>query len=341
MIIKTLKWLFLGLLAVILLCAAVLHFSARAALDKDFHHSAAVAELPLFDPASSQDLVRIPASGFEFRARVANFGADNTELPGVILLHGWPETSAMWLDMIPELKAAGYRVVAFDQRGYSPGARPEGWENYSVSTLVGDILAVADAAGFEEFHLVGHDWGAIVGWATTIGHPDRVRSWTALSIAHPKAFGDAIQNDPDQAARSRYVMLFATPWLAESVFLADDMGLLKATYASMGEDQLQEYLAVFSEPGAMTGGFNWYRAAARSSFEAEDAQDPMVETPTLFIWGRNDVAAGPVAVEATRNYMRGPYRKVELEAGHWLMEEVPEPVVRETLTHIRENTGPG
>ena len=84
----------------------------------------------------------------------------------VILLHGFPETSHMWSGLLPALAAAGYRCIAPDQRGYSEGARPEGVEHYATTALVADVLAIADAEGFDRFHLIGHDWGAVVGWRT-------------------------------------------------------------------------------------------------------------------------------------------------------------------------------
>ena len=94
----------------------------------------------------------------------------------VILLHGFPETSAMWTPLIEAAASDGFRVVAFDQRGYSPGARPDDVAAYAVPALVDDVLAVADALGFQRFHLVGHDWGCVVGWSVASLHPDRVTS---------------------------------------------------------------------------------------------------------------------------------------------------------------------
>ena len=94
--------------------------------------------------------------------------------PGLFLLHGFPVTSAMWEPLIAPAAAAGYRVIAFDQRGYSPGARPAGVDAYRVDRTLEDVLAVADAAGFERFHLVGHDWGCVVGWRAAVSHLEQV-----------------------------------------------------------------------------------------------------------------------------------------------------------------------
>ncbi|MEA3055414.1 MAG: hypothetical protein QOD30_846, partial [Actinomycetota bacterium] len=126
-----------------------------------------------------------------FEARVA--GPDDGE--PVLLLHGFPQTSYSWRAQLEALGAAGYRAIAPDQRGYSPGARPTEVEAYAIEHLVADVVGMADALGLERFDLVGHDWGAAVAWATAITRPDRVRSLAALSVPHPDAFRRALQGE--------------------------------------------------------------------------------------------------------------------------------------------------
>ena len=117
----------------------------------------------------------VEANGMTFRCRTAGDSGDP-----VMLLHGFPETSHMWTDLIPRLAEAGYRTLAPDLRGYSPGARPDDVSAYSYEALASDVFALADASGFERFHLVGHDWGAIIGWAAVdIDGGKRIASWTS------------------------------------------------------------------------------------------------------------------------------------------------------------------
>ena len=158
----------------------------------------------------------LSANGMTFRCREA--GPEGGE--PVILLHGFPETSHMWLPLMERLAGEGYRCLAPDQRGYSPGARPEGIENYRYQDVAGDVVALADAAGFDRFHLVGHDWGAGCGWVVVALTPGRLLSWTSLSTPHVGAFGRAIRNDPDQANRSQYITFFQTPGVAEKAALS-------------------------------------------------------------------------------------------------------------------------
>ncbi len=309
-----------------------LWWGASASLDRSLTHTRATAALPMFTEGAGDGLVRIPANGMTFRARIAGFADRGTPPTGnVILLHGFPETSVMWLPLIDAAAAAGYRVVAFDQRGYSPGARPLDRDAYSADQLVGDALAVADAVGFEQFHLVGHDWGSAVGWQIVFAEPQRVRSWTALSIPHIVAFANALQNDDEQRDRSAYMAFFWLPWLPEQMLARNDMAQLRELYAEHPQVEVDEYLAVFREPGALTGALNWYRGG----FGGSIAPDLGVTTPTLFIWGNRDPAVGRAAVEGQTQFMKGPFEVLELDTGHWLMATAPDEVVPAVMRHLR------
>jgi pimeloyl-ACP methyl ester carboxylesterase len=332
MLLKTIKWVLIALLAALLVAALVLDIGARRALDNEGLYTAAAESLPAFEPDMGAGLAGLTVDGQTFRLRVAGFNGD-ADRPAVMLLHGFPVTSAMWLPLIEPLAAAGFRVVAPDQRGYSPLARPEGAPAYRLDLLSADILAIADALGLDRFHLVGHDWGAISGWYTVMHHPQRFASWTGLSVPHPAAFMEAVQNDPDQRSRSRYVMLFVTPWLPEVLFTRNDLGWLRTLYQDMGAGQRVEYLAAFAEPGALTAALNWYRATAFHPLE-EDSMAIPVSTPTLFIWGNRDQAIAASGVAAQQAYLEGPYREVELDAGHWLVNEAADTVLAELLGHL-------
>ena len=337
MVLKLAKKLLIGLAILIAVALLVLYLGSTLSLDRSFGYTQQSSLLPLMSASSAQaeeiKLVRIPAGEFEFRARVAG---DPQSDQVVILLHGFPVTSAMWTPMIMPLANAGYRVIAFDQRGYSPGARPRERQSYDISLLIEDVLAIADSAGADEFHLVGHDWGSIVGWATVMQHPERVKSWTALSIAHPSAFGEAIANDPDQRSRSSYIALFRLPFIPEALFTFNGLALLETLFAPMTEVQVQEYLAVFAEPYALTAALNWYRSIDEGITVAS-GQDAQIRTPTLFFWGNADTAAGRTAVETQQQYMEGPYEFIEIDGDHWLMESHGEFITGEVLEHLARN----
>ncbi len=252
----------------------------------------------------------------------------------VLLLHGFPETSESWNRQVPALAAAGYRVVAPDQRGYSPGARPTDQLAYSSLRLVGDVLALADAFGAERFHLVGHDWGGAVAWQVAGRHPERLRSLTVLSTPHPAAFGVALAGEggSDQASRSGYMDFFRTEG-SEDVMLADDAGLLKLVYLGSGltEDEAAPYLAALASPDALRAALCWYRAADITLVEG---LGPIV-SPTLYIWSTDDVALGREAAEATARFVDGPYRFEVLDGvDHWVGEHAPDSVNALLLEHL-------
>jgi len=334
MVLKFFKYIFLGVFAILILLLLVFVTSSKMSMDSNFSHTNESKDLQKFSCSVGDGIVNISAGEMTFRARIAGFDTNNSK-EVVILLHGFPVTSAMWLDLIGPLKEAGYKVVAFDQRGYSPLARPETLDSYQISEITQDIFAVADVIGTEEFHLIGHDWGAVVGWSAVLSDPSRISSWTALSLPHPAAFGAALADDPDQQDRSSYVDFFQTPWLPETVFSFNNFSLLKTLLGGMSDEKMKEYISVFSEPGAMTSALNWYRALGDDlGFNSDDANFLEVNTPTLFMWGNRDASVGRVAIDGMTEFMKGPYTNIELDAGHWLFVDQPERVISEILIHI-------
>jgi pimeloyl-ACP methyl ester carboxylesterase len=292
-------------------------------------HTEMTEALPLFD-GTEDGLVRIKANSMEFRARAAGFANRGGE--GVILLHGFPETSIMWKPLLDKLSAAGYRAIAYDQRGYSPGARPFAQNDYTKGKIATDVLAVADAAGFDRFHVIGHDFGGAIAWTVADRYPQRVLSLTSLSMPHPTALAEALADPDSQLRRSSYVLFYRLPVLPELV-----LGFNKASFLEYLKwqdhppEQIEEYERVFGEPGALHAALNWYRA-----FEFRSL-DPVgkVRPPTLFIWGREDGAFGRVAATETVNYMDGAYRLHTVAAGHNLMLEAQEIVTEDVLAHLK------
>ena len=258
--------------------------------------------------------------------------------PAVVLLHGFPETSACWRLLVPVLAAAGYRVIAPDQRGYSPRARPREASAYRSDRLVGDVLGLADALGADSFHLVGHDWAAAVAWQVAGHHPDRLLTLTILSVPHPAAFGAALAGDggSDQASRSSYMEFFRTAG-SEDTLLADDAALLRLLYAGSGlsDEESAPYLDALADPVALGAALNWYRGA---DITLVDGLGPIV-TPTLYVWSSEDVALGREAAEATGGFVEGPYRFEVLEGvDHWIAEHAPDSMARLVLEHVGQSS---
>lgn len=278
--------------------------------------------------------VELTANGLRFKCRTQGSKGEP-----VIMLHGFPETSHMWLPLMAKLSSEGYQCLAPDQRGYSPGARPEGIENYRYTHLSDDVIALADEMGYDKFHLIGHDHGAGVGWTVTHNHPDRVHSWTAMSVPHIAAFGRAIREDKDQSERSQYIGVFQQVGEAEKLLSADNLAPLKAIWDKGSAEQVEEYVNVFSQEGALTGALNWYRGSLSLEEGTNDATQAVgdIATPTLCLWGNEDTAIGRQSTEWAAEYMTGPYRFVEMNVGHWLIQEAKDQVIEEILSHLQTN----
>ena len=246
----------------------------------------------------------------------------------VILLHGFPQSKESWDALTPHLTGAGYRVLAPDQRGYSPDARPGGVEHYRMPALLADALAVLDHVGVPAAHVVGHDWGAAVAWHVAGRHPQRVRTLTAVSVPHPVAFVEALRSDPDQRARSRYMKDWLDPAAEESLLSG---GLEQALGGVPGVDT-EAYLRVLREPGALTAALSWYRAQSLADLEGLGP----VTAPTLHVWSDADPALGPTGARTTGDHVAGPYR-LEVLAGisHWVPEQAPEQLSELVLEHLR------
>ena len=249
----------------------------------------------------------------------------------VMLLHGFPETSLSWSTVVPQLVDAGLRVMAPDQRGYSPGARPSDVADYTTDALAGDVVAIADSLGLDAFHLVGHDWGAAVAWVAAAKHGDRLQSLTAVSVPHLAAYGGALRRDPDQQQRASYIALLRQEGKAEHVLLEDDARRLRVMYGdAVPASQAASYLAHLSEPGALTAALNWYRA-----MQADLASLPVVTVPTTYVWSDQDLAIGRVPAELCGDFVDADFRFVELVGvSHWIPEQAPDALAEAIIARV-------
>lgn len=241
----------------------------------------------------------------------------------LLALHGFPQRCTSWTTVAQRLADVGIRTLAVDQRGYSAGARPGDIAAYAMPHLVADVVAVIEALG-EPVHLVGHDWGGVVGWQVAARRPDLVRTWTAVSTPNASAINEVLASDPEQRARFHYINFFRQEGTAERALLADGAAGLAAIYGGrVAPERVADDVAFFAVPGVLTAALSWYRAMARSD---ADGLGP-VTVPTSFVWGDGDLAFGRAAAERTASFVDAPYRFVPLAgASHWLPDEAPDMV---------------
>lgn len=236
----------------------------------------------------------------------------------VVLLHGFPQTATSWAKVVPQLHALGFRTVAPTQRGYSPGARPRGRFAYRMSALVGDVRALIEALDSGPVHLVGHDWGAAVGWAVSARHPEMVRSFTSVSVPHPLAFLRSMLTTT-QVLRSWYMLAFQVPWLPEWLLGMTAQLRKGLTRAGLSAEQVEHVVAEVAATGGMRGAVNWYRAM----FIAGPKSLLTVRVPTTHVWSTRDRFVTRRSAELAARYVRGPYELEVLDASHWIPDERP------------------
>lgn len=279
-----------------------------------FYHfkSTAKGYLAKWDPEAYS---KVEANGLKFSV---NLRGESTNTP-VILLHGFPESAVMWDQFMDDLAAKNYYAIAPNQRGYSSGARPGEISDYSLDLLVSDVLSIADNLGIKQFHLIGHDWGAGVGWKLAADHADRVLSYVAISVPHIDSFGKAYREDPDQYESSDYIRFFQKAILPEFVLAKNDYESLKAVWTAHAASETEHYLRILKQEDALTAAINWYRA----NFPAFETGLNIgeVNVPTTFIWGNQDLALKRSGVAGTRDLVTSDYQFIEMEAGHWIIQE--------------------
>lgn len=253
----------------------------------------------------------------------------------VVLLHGFPQDASSYDDVVPHLHAQGLRTLVPTQRGYTATALPDRRRDYRMSELVGDVVALLDAAGLERTHLVGHDWGGALAWAVAGVRPDRVRSLTVLSTPHPAAMTAALLKS-SQGLKSWYMAFFQLPLLPELALRQGGQARLARNLSRSGlpPAHVARYCATLTDRGTATGALNWYRGLPWSL----RAPLPKVGVPTTYVWGRQDFALGRYAAEHTADHVVGDYRFEALDAGHWLPETRPEEVATAILERTRSAT---
>lgn len=298
---------------------------------------AAAPGAPLSDAgvedASSTEtrMERVTVGDFVFDVRVA--GPKSGE--PVILLHGFPESSYEWRNQIAALARAGYRAIAPDQRGYSPGARPKAISDYAITLLAEDVVGIADAMGVDRFHLVGHDWGAAVAWAVAKLAEARVRTVSPISVPHPDAFRLVLADKTScQYAASSYFDLFTTPEATNSM-LSGDAGFFRSLFVGLDPADVEVYIDALGNFDAMDAALNWYRANVANR-QIVGPELGKITVPTMFIWSDADVALCRAGADITGNYVEGPYRfEIIPGVSHWVPELASDKVNELLLSALR------
>jgi pimeloyl-ACP methyl ester carboxylesterase len=246
--------------------------------------------------------------------------------PAVVLLHGFPEFWYSCHKQIAPLAAAGFRVIVPDQRGYNKSSKPSGVRSYALTELVSDVIAIADQLGRERIFLAGHDWGAAVAWSVAILHPNRVAKLAILNVPHPSVMRRYLMQNRRQLRKSWYMFFFQIPYLPEAFLSASNFrrGIASLVSSSrpgtFSADDLAQYRSAWSQPGALTGMINWYRAAFR---HRTTFPDRIVRVPTRILWGMRDAFLMAEMAQDSLRYCTDAELIQFPDATHWLQHEEP------------------
>ncbi len=246
----------------------------------------------------------------------------------LFLLHGFPDFWYGWKSLIPLLKDT-YKLIIPDLRGYNLSDKPKGVENYDMNILIEDLINLVDYFKFDEIYLAGHDWGGVIAWCFAEKYPDRVEKMMILNAPHPKIFQEQLSKNKAQQRASFYIFEFLKPHGEQFVIKNDFKWLKWAVFSGMDkkkdftEYDKQKYLKAWSEPGAIEGGVNYYRA--NLNFKAWTGK---IKVPTIVIHGMDDVAVLPSVLDGLDEYVKNlKIVKVE-KASHWVMHDVPELIAK-------------
>jgi len=266
--------------------------------------------------------------------------AGDPRSPAVVLLHGFPESHRTWRAIAPRLAERFYLVMP-DQLGFAGSDRPQDEKDYASDKLVGDLFELADALGLETFALVGHDWGGAIAWAAALKRPERLTRLAIINSPHPWVFQKSLIEDADQREASQYITAFRQPGFEQAVEAMGFDAFFRKTFArhvdlgAIPEDEKQQYLADWSQPGGFAAMLNWYRGS-RLVVPPPGVTVPLpdwllrafpkVEVSTLVIWGMKDTALLPIQLDGLDELVDDLTIVRLPDVGHFAPWEAPDEV---------------
>lgn len=330
---------------VLALCAA----ACAGSTARDVQTSSALAQLP---GKWDNHFVELKTEGGPLQMHY--LAAGPKDAPRVILLHGFPDFSYGWREVVP-LLAKDYRVLAPDLRGYAATDKPK--SGYDLDTLASDIVAFADAVAQADgaapdapTHLVGHDWGAAVGWWAVLKAPKRFTTFTALSVPHPRTFAEYLANNEEQRKKSKYMKRLTLP-LVPALFAgmrdkkrAELYGESLTRKEAFGDSQLIWYRTAFDSRWETRGPLRYYKERFRRAKDNEKTagEAPNIAIPVLVLWGKQDKYLMWEMAQDSCKYVEQGHCEAQVfdEAGHWVHWDNPTGVVQRWRAFVAQAAAP-
>jgi len=279
-------------------------------------------------PIESREVV---ANGLRFHVQTCG---DPSSRKLAICLHGFPELGYSWRFQLPVLAELGYQVWAPDLRGYGKSDRPAHMNDYAIEVLMEDVGQLIDASGAESTLLLAHDWGAVIAWQFAMHRVRDLEGLVIMNVPHPAAMAAQPRNFR-QLMRSWYVLFFQIPWLPEFLLglrgakaIGDGFVGMAVNKEQFSEEVLEVYRGAARQPGALRAMVNYYRAYVRGGGLKRQAElgYPPIETPTLMLWGEQDIALGKELTYGTEEHVKPFTLRYLPDASHWVQQDAPETV---------------
>jgi epoxide hydrolase 4 len=257
--------------------------------------------------------------------------------PAMLFLHGFPEFWYCWRHQIAEF-ASKFKTVTPDMRGYNTSDKPIGVEQYRMSVLVEDLRGLIEALGEEKVIMVAHDWGGAIAWAFAEKYPHLLYKLIILNAPHPLIFARELKGNPLQQKASEYMLLLRSD-RAEEVLSRNGCAWLKEVVfngckkpSAFTEEDRAAYVEAWSQPGALTGSLNYYRAAGglktpketKSGALDEGGKKGRILASTLVIWGEGDVALTLSLLDGLEDYVPDLNVRRIPGATHWVQNDSPD-----------------
>lgn len=249
--------------------------------------------------------------------RVASSGPEDG--PAVLLVHGFPEHWKTWTLQMPALAGAGFRVHACDLPGYGGTSEPSSYAIPSVAAAIADLAREISPSGV---HLVGHDWGGIIGHGAAYFHPDVVRSFVAACSPHPGSFGTS-KRSPEQLMKSWYVMLFQVPYIEHLL-----------GYRALIERAVPDAVVGIDTREEMAHALAYYRANFAPWGPKQEHVGP-IKQPGLVIHAQNDVAITETIMDVTAEKFEDLREYIKMPNGHFIQRDGTEEFNRHLVEFLK------
>eukprot|EP01111_Echinosteliopsis_oligospora_P007422 TRINITY_DN2240_c0_g1_i1.p1 TRINITY_DN2240_c0_g1~~TRINITY_DN2240_c0_g1_i1.p1 ORF type:complete len:348 (+),score=49.94 TRINITY_DN2240_c0_g1_i1:75-1118(+) len=268
--------------------------------------------------------------------------AGNKENPMVVLLHGFPDTWNCWKHIIPVLVKKGYYVVAPDMRGYNLSDKPSGVHNYEIPKLASDVEELITKLNKKTASVVAHDWGGLVAWYFAENYSHMLNHLIILNAPHPEAYMREARRNISQLLSSWYILFFQIPWLPANLITFNPEGASRTIFKTFRKDKVTEEdikisASAFAQDGALDSMLNYYKALVRSlikdMFKRKKEETSQITTPTLVLWGENDVALKKELAEASE-FVKDFQVVYIPRCSHWTTLDAPEEVEREVIKFL-------